>query len=122
MKTADVNTTSDVPIGIRGATRYELEKAGFDVSFADSPETNAPVLDGQIITVFGRAFFTYDGEVTLTATLERGGEQFLENNHNGKGSIGTNWGATARSYSQSLTLALQDALGSLVGDVRQALR
>lgn len=122
MKTADANTRSDVPDWIREAARYEFERAGFDVSFADESGSGDPVLDGQIITVFCKAMFGYEGEVSLIATLERGGETLLDNRYSGEGSVGMNWAATGKSYGQSLTLALQDAMGSLVGDVKQALR
>jgi hypothetical protein len=120
MKTASVITQSNVPAWIREATRHEFQTAGFDVFFGENSEVNAPVLDGQIITVYCGAFFTYEGEVSLGATLKHDGINLLENRYYGKGSVGTNWGATSKGYGQSLARALQDALGSLVGDVQQA--
>lgn len=122
MKTADANTSSDVPAWVREAARYEFERAGFNVLFSDEIDQTYPVLDGQIITVFCKAFFSYEGEVSLIAKLSLNGKTVMDQRYTGEGSVGMNWAATGKSYGQSLTLALQDVMRGLVIDVHQAIR
>ncbi len=119
MHTADVVTEDSVAEWVTGALEMELRKAGYEVIDGEDLESPAtgPVVIGEVLAVYCTAYWSYDGEVSFVASVKEGGKEILKKQYTGKGSAGTNWTATARSYAQSLSLALADAIGSLVDDL-----
>ena len=119
MHTADVVAETPIEEWVREAIRYELESAGYRV--LDGAEgVDAPTLHGQIVTVYCTAMFSYEGDVSLFATLANGPTEIFSERFSGKGSAGTNWAATGSSYADSLSAALQDALGQLMRELERA--
>ena len=89
MKTADANTSSDVPEWVRNAITFEFKQAGFEVlSEMSADAENQIVLDGQIVNAFCTALFSYEAKVSFIAKLIRDGETLLDTGYNGEGSIG----------------------------------
>lgn len=121
MKTANVIVKNDVAEWATQAATVELQKAGYQVSSSDSPTKppNAPVLKAEILTVYCIALFAYEGEVSFVAKVQRDGREILSKRYTGTGSAGFNMAATGESYSQSLSLALGNAIGNLVTDIKQ---
>lgn len=119
MHTADVVTEDSVAEWVTGALDMELRKAGYEVINGEDLEGPAtgPVVTGEVLVVYCTAYFSYDGEVSFVASVKEGSKEILKKQYTGTGSAGTNWTATARSYAQSLSLALADAIGSLVADL-----
>jgi hypothetical protein len=123
MKTARVEAKNSVADWVTMATIMELEKAGFSVSRVanmDEPVTG-PVLEGQIVRVFCDSYFSYSGEVIISARIALDENEIMNKTYTGKGSAGTNWGASSKSYGQSLSIALADAMSAIVADVVIAL-
>lgn len=118
MKTASVVTETSVPDWVHDALHYELERAGYTVLDEPASVPGAITLEGEILTVYCKAFFSYEAEVSLLLTARRGSETLFRTRTTGSGSVGTNWGASSKSYGKSLALALQDALGKLVAELR----
>ena len=124
MHTADVVTETDVTEWVTEALKIELEKAGYNVTKVESlsGSSQGPVVGGKIHTVYCSAYWSYDGEVAFYAWVEEDGIKIFKRRYVGRGSAGTNWTATARSYAQSLSLALADALDHLVADLSTIMR
>lgn len=124
MHTADVVTETNVAEWFTEALEMELEKAGYNTTKVESlsSPTSGTVVGGKILTVYCTAYWSYDGEVAFYAWVEEDGIKIFKRRYLGKGSAGTNWGATAKSYAQSLSLALADALQHLVGDLSSIVR
>jgi hypothetical protein len=95
MHTADVVSKNDVVQWINDAIKLELERAGYAVSVGQggSPSKDDAVLSGQILTVFCKALFSYEGEVSLFVTLERNGKE-MKRRYTGEGSAGMNLALT----------------------------
>jgi len=119
METARVEAKYPVADWVTMAIIMELKKAGFTVSRVEdmNEPVTGPVLEGQVIKVFCDSYLSYKGEVILSARIAIGDDEILSKNYIGKGSAGTNWAMTSKSYGQSLSLALADALNALVADV-----
>jgi hypothetical protein len=121
MRTADVYAENDARDWITDAIRLELENAGYTVvdreSAGASPEI--PVLSGEVLTVFCTAYFSYDAEISFLTRVEKGGEEILTKRYSGTGTAGVNWAATERSYGESLSLALSNAIGNMIADLEQ---
>lgn len=115
MKTAEVVPQRDVTEWVREALAYELKAAGYNVVEVAS-SMDAPTISGAIVRVYCDAYFTYDGEVTLSIETEKAGQRLAKNAYTGSGSAGMNWGATGDSYSESLSLALQMALRQFIAE------
>jgi hypothetical protein len=123
MKTAKVVADGDVARWVNQAVSMVLERAGYDVIMGQT-QSESPavfVLSGEIVTVYCDAYFTYKGEVSVFASVAKGDREVLKKRYVGKGSAGMNWGGTAESYGQSLSLALADALDGLVKDINSVL-
>ncbi len=122
MPTAQILTSDSVPQWVDSAVRTELTRGGYRVVDGAAPATGAvSVLSGDITNVWADAYFSYNAEVDLALRLRRDDRELLAKTYIGQGSAGTNWGATAAAYSQSLSLALADALRQLMADVDKAL-
>jgi hypothetical protein len=121
MKTAPVRAENSVPMWIQDALVLDLRQAGFSVSTSASAPDSSLALGGEILKVYADAYFAYSAEVSLFVRLTREGREILGHSYVGTGSAGTNVTATAKSYAQSLALALADALRQVVPDVEKAI-
>lgn len=116
MKTAEVVAQRDVPDWIRGALAAELEAAGYRVVDGAGPADSATI-SGDIVRVYCDAYLTYDGEVTLRLFTVKAGDSLVSQTYTGHGSAGVSWAATGDSYSESLSLALQDVLRQFLAEL-----
>jgi hypothetical protein len=123
MKTAQVIADNSVSDWVTMATIVELENAGFKVSRVEKidAQMKGPVIEGEVVKVYCDAYFSYGGEVILSANMVDGEKKILDKTYTGKGSTGTNWAAGSEAYGQSLSLALRDAISLLVNDISMAL-
>lgn len=119
MHTADVVAANDVCEWVRKGVRAELERAGFEV-VEDCPAAGGVELRGEVLRVHCDALFSYEAEVQLSAELVRDGVVLARYPASGKGSAGTNWGATEEGYGESLARALQAASVDLALQLRVA--
>jgi hypothetical protein len=117
--TADVIADSDVVAWVQGALQREFESAGFKV-VTQPPTGSATTVRTELVTVFCTALMSYEGEVSLLVAIERDGKALPPQRYTGKGSSGTNWGATSESYVLSLAVAMQSAAQQLVAAVKAA--
>ncbi len=120
MHTADVVTEDSIAEWVTGAVEMELRKAGYEVIDGEDLESPAtgPVVTGEVLVVYCWPYFSYDGKVSFVASVKEDGKEILKKQYTGKDYAGTiNWAGTARSYAQSLSLALADAIGSLMADL-----
>lgn len=120
MKTAPVRADNSVSVWIQDALAFELRQAGYSVSSSASAPDSSLALGGEILKVYTDAYFAYSAEVSLSVRLTREGREIFGHSYVGTGSAGTNVTATAKSYAQSLALALADALRQVVPDVEKA--
>lgn len=123
MHTADVVAANSVAEWVTNAMKLELERAGFTVTVlsARSNESEDAVLSGEVIKVHCGAYFKYGGEVELAVRLERRGRTLIQKNYLGKGSAGTNWSATSKSYGVALSEALQNATQNLIAELQREI-
>ena len=119
MRTADVVTEGNVAEWVTEAMKMELEKAGYNVTKVESlsSPTTGPVVAGEILTVHCTALWSYEGEVSFYARVHENGKEIFKRRYTGKGSVGLNMAATARSYGSSLSLALASAVRSFLADL-----
>jgi hypothetical protein len=115
MHTADVKAMNNVADWVTSAAKWELEKAGFRVTVVKArPGSSAePVISGEVLKVHCGAYFKYGGEVEVALRVEQAGRVLVQRTYTGKGSAGTNWGATSESYRQALGEALRNAHAEL---------
>lgn len=122
MPTAQILTSDNLPQWVGGAVRTELARGGYRVVDGGAPAVEpASTLSGEITNVWADAYFSYNAQVELAVRLRRDNRELLAKTYTGEGSAGTNWGATAAAYSQSLSLALADAMRQLMVDIDKAL-
>jgi hypothetical protein len=120
MHTADVLAVNNIADWITSATKWELEHAGFRVTVAKvRPAAGDPIVSGEVLKVHCGAFFKYGGEIEIALRLEQGGRTLIQRTYLGKGSAGTNWGATSESYSRALGEALQNATQNFVAEMQR---
>lgn len=121
MKTAKVVAKNDVGEWISQAIVLELEKAGYEVQRMDALKEDASnlVISGDILRVFCTAYLSYEGEVSFRVEVKKEGKELLHKTYLGEGGAGLNWAATADSYGESLSLALEMAVGEFVYDMAQ---
>jgi uncharacterized lipoprotein YajG len=117
MDTADVVTKDDVRAWVEDAFTHELTGAGYTVLPAGSGAENAILLKASITNVHCDAYLTYDGDVLMTVTLSRQDQPDFAKSYEGSGSVGLSWAATAKSYAESLALALEDAIAQVMVDL-----
>ena len=124
MRTADVIPTNSVADWVTQAVSTELQNNGYTVisgSSADNPVSTSAVVSGKIMNVFCDMYFSYTGQVSLVARVNKGGKELLSRLYAGEGSAGLVVGATAESFGQSLALALSSALKRFVSDLDKSL-
>jgi len=118
MDTANVVTNDDVRVWVENALKQDLERAGYAVVPAGGPDTDNPIgLQASILKVYCDVYLTYDGEVSLMLNLQGRDRSPVTKEIEGEGSVGMNWAATAKSYAESLALALQSAISKVVAEL-----
>lgn len=124
MHTADVKSDRDIAAWINQSAKTALERDGFDVLAADTADLDDrwPRISGKILTVYCRALFTYEAEISFFARIAQGGRELVNKRYTGTGSAGVNWAATGAGYAASLEAALGDALAQLIADLKTAPR
>ncbi len=121
MTTANVLVASDVAEWIRGALVTELNANGYRASlgkFADATAKDL-IVTGEIEKVLTKAYFTYNSEIIFSAKIQRAETSLSNRKYVGHGGGDLNLASTAKSFGQSLALALQEALRHLVADIRK---
>jgi len=115
MDTADVVTSDDVRGWVEAALKSELERAGYTVMQEGTSQTDDAVgLRTSVVKVYCDVYMTYDGEVSLMLNLQGGNRSPTSKLVEGEGSVGLSWAATAKSYAESVALALQDAISKVL--------
>jgi len=120
MKLAPIRTVNSVSVWVRDALALELRNAGYNAATSTTVPDSSLAIEGEILKAQADAYFTYGGEVELLVRLTKGGRELNRHSYAGNGSAGTSWSGTAKSYAQSLALALADALRQIVADVGRA--
>ncbi len=122
MRTADVVSDSNIAEWITDAIAKELAREGVRVIREGSAEgPTDPVITGEVLTVYAKALFSYEGEVSFFATIRKADREIVRKRYSGNGSAGMNWAATGDSYGESLSIALQAAVRNLVPDISAIL-
>lgn len=119
MDTADVVTQDDVRAWVERAFAYELQRAGYTILPAGSAAGGGtPIsLDAVVTKAHCDVYLTYGADIRMTVKISRQGAPAFERHYEGAGSVGLSWAATAKSYSESLALALQDAISQVLADL-----
>lgn len=120
MKLAPIRTVNSVSVWVRDALALELKDAGYNAASSTTVPDSSLAIEGEILKVHADAYMTYGGEVELLIHLTKGGRELIGHSYVRKGSAGTNWTATAKSYAQALAVALADVLRQVVADVARA--
>ena len=99
----------------------ELGNAGFRVLRHDdlNASDNAISLFAEIVEVYCDVYMTYDADVALMVDMSAKAGQVDRMQYKGEGGVGLNWAATAASYAESLSQALQDAIAKILVDLRK---
>ncbi len=120
--TAEVVADSDVIEWVMRGIAAELAANGVRALRPGDPSgPDMPVLAGDLLTVYATAVFAYDGKVIFSVTLRQAEREVLQKQYTGSGGAGVVWAATAESYGESLSVALQDAARQLATDVVTSL-
>jgi hypothetical protein len=124
MHTADVKPDRDISQWVTQSVKAALEQDGYQVleGKSHSQPGSTPVLRGDILTVYCTALFSYEGEVSFFAHVEKDGRQLVNNRYTGKGSAGLNWAATGSGYAASIESALKAGIAPMLADLHVALR
>lgn len=120
MRTADVVPTNNVADWVTGAVATELRASGYTVAEGAGGETNDPdavFVSGDVLNVFCDMYMSYTGQVSLLTKVSIGKRELLAKHYSGEGSAGLAMAATSESYSESLGLALRDALRKFVAEL-----
>ncbi len=120
MRTAWVLSSTDVSTWINDAVVLELENAGYQVKRAGAASDSGavPVLSGEVLKVFGDAYMTYGGDVTLAVRVTSAGKEIHRKTYTSHQTAGTNWTASGGGYANALAAALSDDLHQLVADLK----
>lgn len=121
MDTANVITNDDVRLWVKSALTSELANAGYTIVADGGRATSddAIGLNAEILEVYCDVYMTYDGDVSMGVTLSGKDRQPFQRIYEGGGSAGVAWGLTAKSYAESLSLALQDAISRILTDMAE---
>lgn len=121
MDTANVVTKDDIRLWVESALTSELANAGYTIVADGGPATSddAIALYTEILEVYCDVYMTYDADISMSVTLTAKDQQPFQRSYEGDGSVGVNWGATGKSYAESLSLALQDAITKILADVAE---
>ncbi len=120
MKTAWVLADNDVVGWVNEAVAKELAESGFQVTRAASATgtETAPVLSGDVIRVYGVAYMTYSGEVSLSVRVMSGGTAIHTRTYTSQKSAGLSMTASGGGYANALAMALEDDIHQLVADLK----
>lgn len=123
MHTADVVAQNSVPEWVVTAVAIELQRAGFQVIRARSVPSAAEnsVITGEVLTAYCAAWTKYEGDVSFSARVEYRGKEVLRKTYQGKIDSMTNWGASGKSYSLALSIALETAAQSFAAELGRDL-
>jgi hypothetical protein len=121
IKLAPIRTTDSVTVWVKNALALELTKAGFQVTDSAAGSEASLTIGGDVLKANADAYLSYGAQVELQVRLMQGDRELFSRPYLGKGSGGTNWTATSKSFANTLARALADALGMVVGDVEQAV-
>jgi len=124
MRTADVIPTNNVSDWVTQAVTTELQNNGYTVisaTSADNSASTSAVVSGEILNVFCDMYFSYTGQVSIVARVNKGGKELLNKHYSGEGSAGLAVAMTSESYARSLALALSSALKHFVSDLDKSL-
>ncbi len=123
MRTAWVLSDNDVSEWLVAAVAKELENAGYKVSRAASAADSGgtPVLSGDILKVFGSAYMTYGGDVTVRARVTRNGTTLHEKIYTNHQTSGLNWTASGGGYGNALSAALAEDIRAMISDLNTVL-
>jgi len=119
MDTADVVTQSNIEKWVEDALTLELNNAGYRVLKTSEAGEDSINLNAEVRDVYCDVYFTYDADVNLMVDISSPGKQSSRKAYNGEGSVGLNWAATAASYAESLSLALQNAISLIISDLQK---
>lgn len=123
MDTGTVVPDGDVAQWVTDAIAYELGREGYTVVRQDGTnEAAGVVLSGEIVTVTCSAQAMYESEVSFFARVTRDGKELERQRFTGHGNGGLNWAYTNVSFSQTLALALNDAVLKLLIDLKVVLK
>jgi hypothetical protein len=119
--TANVVTDDDIRLWVESALTSELANAGYTIVADGDRATgdDAIGLYAEILEVYCDVYMTYDADVSMEVTLTVKDQQPFQRSYEGDGSVGVNWGATGKSYAESLSLALQDAITRILADLAE---
>lgn len=124
MHTADVIAANDVADWVTSALKTELEKVGFEViraPVAGSVAGGEPVVTGEVVKVYCEAWTKYEAEVIFDVRVIREDREILKKSYVGKNDTTMNWGASSKSYGQTLAMALANAAGNFAAEMRRDL-
>ncbi len=118
MHTADVEIQQDAVLWVKGALERELTVQGFRVAQSEG----APgLLNSELLALHCGAYLSHGGEVSLRVEFKSGQNAIPPAVYVGHGSAGVNMAASEDSYSESMALALQDALRQVAAQLKWAL-
>ncbi len=120
MKTAWVLADNDVAGWVSDAVAKELAESGFQVTRAASAtgSETAPVLSGDVIRVYGIAYMTYEGEVSLSVRVASAGTPIHTKTYTSHKSAGLSWTSSGGGYANALSMALAEDIHQLVADLK----
>lgn len=123
MRTAWVVSGTDVAAWVTDAVETELESAGYKVKRAEAAADSGttPVISGDVLKVFGSAYLTYGGDVTLDVRVTSAGKEIHRKTYTSHRTAGLNWTASGGGYANALEDALSDDLRALVADLNGLL-
>jgi hypothetical protein len=119
MRTAAVLADNDVADWVTDAVKLELEGAGYQVTQTEATGAlvGARVLSGDVLTVFGDAYFTYRGNVSFMARVTSGGNEIFAKHYSVQRGSGLSFSASGGGYANALSAALAEAIGELLADI-----
>jgi len=114
IKTARVESPTDLPEWVKRALHIELKKAGFVVIKDNSPKHLR--ITGSILEVYDDAYLRHDAKVSLMVQVRDNKDDLFTRKYVGEGSSGWSDG-TGSGYAESLALALADAVRKFTADL-----
>jgi len=123
MKTAEVHLDSSVVPFINDATRYELNRAGWEIVDQQIvTNSSIPVISGEVLVLRCDAYLSYEGEATLIIHATRNGHEVFKKAYSGNGGGHMNWASTGAGYGEAVSEAVQEALLGFVADMPVIVR
>ncbi|MEZ4382904.1 MAG: hypothetical protein R3A79_16330 [Nannocystaceae bacterium] len=114
IKTARVESPTNLPEWVKRAFHIELKKAGYKVIKDNSSKRLR--ITGSILEVYCDAYFRYGAKVSLMIQVRDNEKDLFTRKYVGEGSAGWSSGE-ADGYAESLALALADAVRKFIADL-----